>query len=807
MNFVPQTLASFRALRLLVRCSLLAMCALHVEAVAADPIRPADIQQSRWSELRDAFQSSIEQQAQLRPYPPAGDGSHFDRFASAVAISADIAIVGAPNDDVGGAADQGSAYVFSLVDGGWRFEAKIIAPDGAEADVFGSAVALEGNLAIIGAPGDDIGPAENQGSAHVFVRTEDGWEHRARLIASDGAAHDNLGGSVAVSAGTMLVGAPSHDGPGDFGRGSVYAFEPAGRGWLQQAKLLADGGPSFQRFGVSMAFGGTTAVVGVESNAVYVFVRQVDKTWIRQARLTAETSNSLFGNAVAISGDVILVGAPAETIGPGASQGAAHVYVRESGVWTRRQRLNANDPAAYVYFGGAVAIEGGTAVIGATRGSAAYVFKLEDGAWAQDGRLTAGQQPAPDEFGYSVAIGGGKLLIGAPSGAVGANTSGQGFAHVIVSSGGEWIQQTRLDAGNGHSHMRFARSVALFGDTAVIGVPNFLQGRGRVYVFRRAGGAWIREALLTSPDAESYDYFGTSVAISGETLLVRTATAVYVFSFRDGEWLPTQRLDALSGNLFGDQGAGIALFQDTALVGAEGFGIAYVFERLDQQWVLSQQLAPQDAGPGSGFGYSVALRENKAMIGAPLGGSGSAYIFERSGGSWIQRTKLVPSIAGFELSFGASVGISGGTAVVGTPGDDIGGRTNQGSASVYEDIGESWAFLTKLFDAAGAEYDNFGAAVALDGSTLLIGNPGYDEGSVYLYSRAGADWLLRANLVSAVAGPGQTMGRSLGLYHDSVLAGASEFDGPAPFGNPFEGAAYVFTGLESVSPMFADGFE
>lgn len=811
MNPLPQTLVAFRALHLLVALSVFATCALHAAATTVDPIRPFDTRQPHVPELRDALRSSIEQQAQLRPEPPSGDGALFDRFASAVAISSDIAIVGAPNDDIGGAADRGSAYVFVFVDGGWRFEAKIIAPDGTEGDVFGSSVALEGNLAVIGAPGDDLGSAESQGSAHVFERTEAGWEHRAKLIASDGAAYDNLGKSVAVAAATILIGAPSHDGPGDFGRGSVYAFEPSGGGWSQQAKLLADAGPSFQRFGVSLAFGGNTAVVGVESDSAYVFVRQGDGTWTLQTRLAAPATNSLFGNAVAISGDVILIGAPGEAIGPGASQGAAHVYVRENGLWTRRQRLNADDPASFVYFAGAVAIEGGTAVIGATRGSAAYVFKLQEGVWAQEERLTAGQQPAPDEFGYTVAIGGGRVFIGAPSGAVGANTYGQGFLHVIVSSGGNWMEQARLDAGNGHSHKRFARSVALFGDTAVIGVPNFRQGRGCVYVFRRAGRAWIREALLTPPDAESYDYFGTSVAISGDTLMVRTSAAVYVFAFRDGQWLPTQRLDASSGNPFGDQGAGIALFQDTALVGAEGIGVAYVFERLDQQWVLRQQLAPQDAGPGSGFGYSVALRENKAIIGAPLGGSGSAYIFEHIGDSWIQRTKLVPSIASFELSYGASVGISGRTAVVGTPGDDIGGRTNQGSASIYLDTGDSWAFLRKLSDAGGGEYDNFGAAVELDGSTLLVGSPGFgpvgDEGSVFLYSRAGVDWLLRANLVSQTGGTGQAMGRSLGLFHDSALAGAPEFNGPAPFGNPYEGAAYLFIGLETVSPMFANGFE
>ena len=189
----------------------------------------------------------------------ASDGAAGDVFGFEVAVSGDTAVVGAFRDDDKGT-ESGSAYVFVRSGTTWTQQAKLLASDGAAGDEFGFSVAVSGDTAVVGAFRDDDKGTES-GSAYVFVRSGTTWTQQAKLLASDGRLFDIFGISIAVSGDTVVVGASFDDDNGS-ASGSAYVFARSGTTWTQQAKLLASDGAFFDTFGTSVAVSGDTAVVG-----------------------------------------------------------------------------------------------------------------------------------------------------------------------------------------------------------------------------------------------------------------------------------------------------------------------------------------------------------------------------------------------------------------------------------------------------------------------------------------------------------------------------------------------------------------
>jgi hypothetical protein len=275
---------------------------------------------------------------------------------------------------------------------------KLTAADAAARDVFGSAVAISGDTVVVGALDDDVGDNTDQGSAYVFVRSGTTWTQQAKLTAADGAAWDGFGNSVAVSGDTAVVGACVDDVGANAYQGSAYVFVRGGTTWTQQAKLVDRNGAAHLFFGSSVAISGGTIAVGAVplrewmtpgiyqgQSSAYVFERS-GTTWSQQQWLTA--ADGCFGQSVAISGDTLVVGAWADDVGANAFQGSAYVFERSGTIWSQRQWLTAADGAARDGFGCSVAISGDTAVVGAPteniRGKrdrgATYVFAGVTGA-------------------------------------------------------------------------------------------------------------------------------------------------------------------------------------------------------------------------------------------------------------------------------------------------------------------------------------------------------------------------------------------------------------------------------------------
>lgn len=377
------------------------------------------------------------------------------------------------------------AYSLAIDALSWAQQAQLLASDGAASDYFGISVSISGDTAIVGAYRDNVGMNTDQGSAYVFVRNGGTWTQEAQLVASDGAALDYFGASVSISGDTAVIGAWADDVGATQDQGSAYVFVRNGTIWTQQAKLsAADGAVS-----------------------------------------------DLFGYSVAISGDTVLVGARYDDVTGNMNQGSAYVFVRNGTMWTQEAQLVANDGSASDEFGWSVSLSADTAVVGAhyddvaanaDQGSA-YVFVRNGTAWTQQAQLVASDGAASDYFGHSVSVSGDTVVAGAHFHDIGANTE-QGAAYVFVRNGAMWTQQAQLLANGGETSDAFGMSVAVLGDTAVVGAwyddvgANMNQGSG--YVFQRNGTTWTQDAQLVASDGETGDLFGSSASLSGNTVIL-----------------------------------------------------------------------------------------------------------------------------------------------------------------------------------------------------------------------------------------------------------------------------------------------
>ena len=421
---------------------------------------------------------------------------------------------------------------------------------------------------------------------------------------------------------------------------------------------------------------------------------------------------------------------------------------------------------------------------------------------ALEAYLKAGNTGEYDSFGYSVAVSGDTAVVGAPfedSSTTGVNSIpnenawNAGAAYVFVRSGSNWIQQAYLKASNTGAGNQFGTSVAVSGDTLVIGASFEDGNSGAAYVFVRNGSTWGQQAYLKASNTEGGDWFGTSVAVSGDTVVVGApresggstgvngpsnedaaySGAAYVFTRSGFVWTQQAYLKAGNtgaGDRFGDS---VAISADTVVVGApsedasttgvnnpsnEGSnssGAAYVFVRSGQVWTQQAYLKASNPGASDYFGWSVAVSENTAVIGAPgedsgttgvnstpnesASYSGAAYVFTRGGTTWTQQAFLKAGNTGESDEFGDSVAVSGDTVVVGalaegsgstgvnsTPDENLSGA---GAAYIFKSNGSAWTQGAYLKASHHDEYDSFGCSVAVSGDTVVVGAFYEDSGT------------------------------------------------------------------------------
>jgi hypothetical protein len=359
----------------------------------------------------------------------SNDGATDDQFGWTMAVAGNTALISAPNTTIGTHAGQGSVYVFTRTDAGWVQTQKLTANDGGESDAFGISVALAGSTAIIGAPNNN----SFRGAAYVFQLTGGTWVQTQKLVASDGTDFNQFGWSVAQNSRVALIGSIGATFGVNTSQGAVFAFEQTGGTWNETQKFSSADGVSGDSFGWSIGLEGENAVVGtgfvtVNGNdfqgAAYTF-RRTGSVWSETQKLTADNGDAFdfFGLAVALEGNNILIGADgAATDGnPFSNQGAVYRFTRSDAGWSLTQTLSASDGESSDSFGTSIALQRGTALIGATgvtvdgaeSAGAAYVFETSDHTMVETQKLTASDPGENNYYGWSGAVSGKSVFVGA----------------------------------------------------------------------------------------------------------------------------------------------------------------------------------------------------------------------------------------------------------------------------------------------------------------------------------------------------------------------------------------------------------
>jgi len=373
------------------------------------------------------------------------------------------------------------------------------------------------------------------------------------------------------------------------------------------------------------------------------------------------------------------------------------------------KKIQASDVESSDYFGSSVAIDGDYIVVGAryadttsnTTGSA-YIFKRSDNNISQIAKIQASDAENYDNFGHSVAIDGDYIVVGA----YGDDTY-RGSVYIFKRNDNNISQIAKIQASDAESYNYFGHSVAIDGDYIVVGAyGNDIYG-GSVYIFKRNDNNNISQiAKIQASDAESFDYFGHSVAIDGDYIVVgaysddTTHTAYYTTDYTDA-------------------------------------GSAYIFKRNDNNNISQiAKIQASDAGSYDNFGYSVAIDEDYIVVGSYkddkiLNSIGSAYIFKRSDDNNIsQIAKIQASDAENYDNFGYSVAIDGDYIVVGSYKDDK-TSTNIGRAYIFKRSDDNnISQIVKIQASDAKSYDYFGSSVAIDGNTTIFG--AIDKNSVYI---------------------------------------------------------------------------
>ena len=655
-------------------------------------------------------------------------------------------------------------------------------------------------------------------------------------------------------------------------------------------------------YGSAVAILGEYAVVGAtgededengrntlnNAGAAYILHYEGGK-WIQVQKICASVriANSYFGAAVAISGDYVIVGAHAEArISDGLptlnNAGAAYIFNKNEGGnenWGLVKRITASLPGDGDRFGCSVGISGDYAVVGAylesenaleidtqSGSGSAYLFKKDQfgsNNWGQLKKLTATDRAGNDSFGYSVAIDGNYVVVGANHDDL-SNNANAGSVYVFRNDNGgidKWNQSDKLTAFEPSVNGYFGTSVALYGDNVVIGAYGDL-GVGAAYIYKRVSGSfeyWGSEKKLVPLNASAGAGFGSSVSITERHVIVgapgdgldalgtnpiNLSGSVYVYELYVDKWNFLKKVTASNRKTNAEYGYSVSIhynstinYDSFAVVGSpfededelEGSPISdagAINVISDKQstgsvWKFEQKVVMGERTPNDAFARSVSISGNYAVVGAPfddenatgtqtLTDAGSAYIFYNNGGTWTQVKKIAPITREARSNFGWSVSIDGPNVIVGAPnantnGIEEGYLINAGAAYIFNmDQGGAgnWGQVRKLNAIVRATYDNFGRSVAISGNTAIVGAPGtnfgnllYDYGSVYVFTKdqgGAGNWGLVKETTPPKRIGGANFGISVSISGDYFIAGTfGDFNDESP--NPTSaGAAYIF---------------
>ncbi len=615
----------------------------------------------------------------------------------------------------------------------------------------------------------------------------------------------DFGAPVAISGNTLVVGAPSLTNgiSSVYGGAYVYTRSSDAAPWVLQQTLVPSAGPATlgPRWGHALAIDGNTIAlggdrVGPDNEAVCIYTRS-GSTWTERTQIVGGPS---FGSSVAIEGTTLVVGCPTwpfDIFTADPEPGAVFVYTGSGATWTLQDRIDSPVDLNQAGFGHSVAISGTTIATGIRKsfdppGDDYYVFgavslySLNGSQWDHQQTVQPIDQIEDDEFGSSIALRGNTLLVGAPNDPRFLPPYyPTGSAFVFTRIGSTWSQYSRISPIDSESHNRFARSVALGSESfaAISSGDHRYISRSMASValtFELSGGLWLQRHECNAPVPESISsnrLVSQSVCVSG------TATEATVVG-------------------------GVV---DTPYNTDSYVGRVHTFATTTGGWTRQHSMT-EPRFTGSRFGSAAAVQEDILVVGAPnedvgeLAEAGTVRVRAPSDfvyGFW---QKLIASDAASFDHFGGATAIDGDTVAVGAIGDNNANGTNAGAVYIFSPSSGldpyAWVETQKIIAPDGAAADGFGNAVAVRGSTLLIGASGDDNasgtnaGAVYFYSLSGTTWTYQRKIGPSDLASGDEFGRSIAIagfpgisVSAAAVIGAHKAD---VSGRADAGAAYIF---------------
>jgi uncharacterized repeat protein (TIGR01451 family) len=721
---------------------------------------------------------------------PDGRGNASDGFGRSVAIDGDTAVIGVPGRNWY-SERTGVVYVFERGGGEWMLQAVLDPPASNEPVAFGSSVAVSGDTIIIGAASSIV----TEGGAYVFARSGTAaWQLQAALRGSDTRSSDSFGVSVAIDGDTAVVGAVGASAGAAYAGGAAYVFARTGASWSQQQKLTLSDPEAYDGFGRAVAVAGDTVLIGAPGRdsaacascgSAHLFVRSAG-AWVQAQQLlpTLPQESALFGTAVSISGDKAVVGAPGQDFLSYWDAGTAFVFARTGSSWGQTAILRSPSPATYDNFAAFLSLSETTTAIGSPGawGPRVYIFRSAAGPWLLEQAIDPPVDWGPYDGG-AVAVSGDALLFGFPS----FDLCGVAFAYVRTA--GTWSLAQRFDDPGTTAGDNFGQSMSASGTSLAVGSPsdttNVARRSGSVTVYGWDGASWtFQQKLIPSDPAGS---FGDVVSLSGDLLAVSQLTSfegrVCIYRRAGAVWSLEQRLDSPFPGYEDFLAHGLAIGGNTLLVTT--FGAAYVYENDAGTWVLRQTLAPTG---GTSFG-PVTLAGDTAVLGNPGPQRRLAAVYRRVGGTWVESQALEGSDD--RARWVQALQIEGSELVVGASERSF---TSEQRGAVYAFVESGGAFspVQKILAPEPAQYPWFGAAADFMNDRLVVGAPqGHNSGSgaAYVFARRGAIWVVEQKLVVSDAGEGRTVGTTVAVAQDHVLLGYPGADANGALGS---GAVYVF---------------
>lgn len=366
-------------------------------------------------------------------------------------------------------------------------------------------------------------------------------------------------------------------------------------------------------------------------------------------------NSTQLATGLSVYGDWLVAGAGMENHSNANEAGGFRLFKKENGVWQLKQSVHSPDYTAEMLFGKNVAMNANYIVAGAegatvnskVRQGKLYIYSYNSNGANYSTTLTASDGLTSDNFGYSVALYNNFIIAGAPFNTIGLSVD-QGSAYVFYFNGNSWQQVANLTAPGGLPHDRLGQSVAIYGNYAVAGAPNATvnnqTNQGKVCLFQYNGSSWSYLTTLTAPVDGPHQYFGSSVSLSGDTLVVGSNENQYSVS---------------------------------------GKGKVYVYVRNGNSWNLQTTITAPEGRADDGFGTAVHFNNGFLIVGAPkawVNGTrqGKSYIYKPASPGWTLQAILTSSHGSMDDRFGNAVYITDSTAFCSAPYADLSVNDNNG---------------------------------------------------------------------------------------------------------------------------------